>query len=160
MWLISGYTNWIFRLRRDVYGRSPSVQGWELGWWTDLKKLLREQGYQPRTAAQWAYLSWLTPLFFWYRLHSSQGISSLLAALLTREASKQGLRHLCFTPINLKSFKRRTARTVRQQPVGLWLSAWRVLNNSAKPKPYTTSNFNKQWCHPGFTPSVAESVLS
>lgn len=29
---------------------------------------------------------------------------------------------------------------VRQQLAGLRLSAWCVLNNSAKPKPYTTSN--------------------
>lgn len=111
-------------------GWSPGVEGWGalLGWWTGHKELLREQGYWPRTAAQWAHLSWLTPLFFRCWLHPSQGSSSLLAALFTGEASKQGLRHLCDTLINLKSFKRRAAQTDRQQLVGLWLSAWCVLN--------------------------------
>lgn len=93
------------------------------GWWTGHKELLREQGYWPRTAAQRAHLSWLTPLFFRRWLHPGQGSSSLLAALFTGEASKQGLRHLCFTLINLKSFKKRAAQTDRQQLVRLWASA-------------------------------------
>lgn len=110
------------------------------GWWTGHKELLREQGYWPRTAAQRAHLSWLTPLFFRRWLHPSQGSSSLLAALFTGEASKQGLRHLCFTLINLKSFKKMAAQTDRQQLVRLWVSARCVFKQVCKAFRYSMCN--------------------